>query len=172
VAAFEHARAAMARGDLLEVFNCLDVKDLKRISENAVNLSLGMLIDDAPAEIRGLCVEHGFPLDEVLAARRRIMQTPGMDATMNHRDTMKRALASVSNLPAFLAGLEGHSRRVSGAGSISTRLFQNEKLTDMRIEGSRAWATRVFGPGSNDDVEFVRTKGHWYIRLISRRRPG
>ena len=161
----------MARGDLLEVFNCLDVKDLKRISENAVNLSLGVLIDEAPAEIRGVCTEHGFPLDEVLAARRRIMQTPGVDATMNHRDTMKRALASVSNLPAFLAGLETYSRRVSGAGSISTRLFQNEKLTDVHIEGSRAWGTRVFGPGSSDDVEFVRTKGQWCIRLIGRRRP-
>src|SRR5688572_5547527 len=66
-AAFEHARAAMARGDLLEVFACLDVNDLKRISENAVNLSLGAKIDDADDDVRRICREHSFPLDEILA---------------------------------------------------------------------------------------------------------
>ena len=60
------------------------------------------------------CVEHRFPLDDLLSARRRVMQMPGMEATMNQRDTMKRGLAAVSNLPAFLAALEGYSRRVSG----------------------------------------------------------
>ena len=37
----------MSRGDLLEVFACLDVNDLKRIAENAVALSLGAQIDTA-----------------------------------------------------------------------------------------------------------------------------
>ncbi len=64
---------------------------------------------------------------------------------MNQRDTMKRGLAAVSNLPAFLAALEGYSRRVSDGGSISTRLFQNEALTDVHVEGSHAWGTRVHG---------------------------
>ncbi len=34
-AAFEHAQAAMLRGDLFEVFACLDVNDLKRVAANA-----------------------------------------------------------------------------------------------------------------------------------------
>lgn len=161
----------MARGDLPEVFACLDVNDLKRIAENAVALSLGARIDDADAEVRQICREYGFPLDEILTARRRIMQSPGMEATMAHRDAMKHGLAAVSNLPAFLGSLERHSRRVSGGGSVSMRLFQNETLTNLHVDGSRAWGTRVFGPGSSDDVEFVRRKGEWYIKLITRPRP-
>jgi len=170
-AAFEQARAAMSRGDLLEVFACLDVNDLKRVAENAVALSLGAQIDTADDEVRQICHDYGFPLDEILAARRRIMQSPGIEATMGHRDAMKRGLAAVSNLPAFLGSLERYSRRVSGGGSISMRLFQNETLTDVHIDGSRAWGTRLHGPGSSDDVEFVRRKSQWYIKLISRRRP-
>ncbi len=160
----------MARGDLPEVFACLDRNDLKRIAENAVALSLGAQIDDAGEDLRRICRAHGFPLDDILAARRRIMQSPGMDATMAHRDAMKRGLAAVSNLPAFLAMLEGYSRRVSGGGSIGRRLFQNETLTDMHVEGSRAWGTRVYESASSDDVEFVRRKGEWYIKLIARPR--
>lgn len=170
-AAFEHARAAMARSDLPEVFACLDVNDLKRVAENAVGLALGRRIDDADAEVRRICREQGFPLDEILTARRRIMQAPGREATMTHRDAMQRGLATVADLPAFLAALEGYSRRLSGGGSISMRLFQSETLTNVRIDGSRAWGTRVFAPGSSDDVEFVRRKGQWYIKLIPRRRP-
>jgi hypothetical protein len=170
-ATFEHARAAMRRGDLREVFACLDVNDLKRVAENAVSLSLGARIDDVDEDVRRMCSEHGFPIDDLLSARRRIMQAPGMEATMNQRDTMKRGLAAVSSLPAFLAALEGYTRRVAGGGSISMRLFQNETLTDVHIEGNRAWGTRVHGPGSSDDVEFVRRKGQWYVKLITRPRP-
>ena len=170
-AAFEHARAAMARGDLPEVFACLDPGDLKRIAENAVNLSLGANINDVDPEIRRIFTEHNFPLDDLMAARRRIMQSPGMEATYAHRDTMKAGLAAITNLPTFLALLEAHSRRLHGGGSISMRLFQNEKLTDVQVYGTRAWGTRVFGPGSTDDVEFVRKKGQWHIKLIVRPRP-
>src|ERR1700738_1953824 len=49
-AAFEHAQAAMLRGDLLEVFACLDVNDLKRVAANAVALSLGAH-DDADEQV-------------------------------------------------------------------------------------------------------------------------
>jgi hypothetical protein len=169
-AAFEHAQAAMLRGDLFEVFACLDVNDLKRVAANAVALSLGAHIDDADEQVRRICDEHRFPLDDLLSARRRVTQMPGMEATMNQRDTMKRGLAAVSNLPAFLATLEGYNRRVSGGGSISMRLFQNEALTDLHVEGSRAWGTRVHGSGSSDDVEFVQRNGQWYVKLIARPR--
>lgn len=161
----------MRRGDLHEVFACLDVNDLKRVAANAVALSLGMRIDEADEEVGGICRDHGFPLDDLLSARRRVMQSPGMDATLNQRDTMKRGLAGVKDLPAFLAALEGYTRRVAGGGSMSTRLFQNETLIDVRIEGARAWGRRVYGPGSSDDVEFVLRRGQWYVKLITRLRP-
>ncbi len=169
-AAFEHTQAAMLRGDLFEVFACLDVNDLKRVAANAVALSLGTRIDNADEEVRRICDEHRFPLDDLLSARRRVIQMPGMDATSNQRDTMNRGLTAVSNLPAFLAALEGYSRRVSGGGSISVRLFQNETLTNVQVEGSRARGTRVHGSGSSDDVEFVQRKGQWYVKLIARPR--
>jgi hypothetical protein len=171
-AAFDHAQAAMLRGDLFEVFACLDVNDLKRVAANAVALVLGARIDDADAdeEVRRICDEHRFPLDDLMSAPRRVMQMPGMEATTNQRETMKRGLAAVSNLPAFLAALEGYSRRVSGGGSISMHLFQNETLTDVKVEGSRAWGTRTHGSESSDDVEFVQRKGQWYVKLIAR--PG
>jgi hypothetical protein len=169
-AAFEHAQAAMLRGDLFEVFACFDVNDLKRVAANALALILGTRIDAAEEEVRRICGEHRFPLDDLLSARRRVMQMPGMEATTNQRDTMKRGLAAVSNLPAFLAALEGYSRRVSGGGSISARLFQNETLTDVQVEGSRARGTRVHRSGSGDDMEFVQRKGQWYVKLIARPR--
>jgi hypothetical protein len=108
--------------------------------QTQVALSLAARIHDGEEEVRRICDEHRFPLDDLLSARRRVMQMPGMEATMNQRGTMKRGLVAVSNLPAFLAALEGYSRRVSGGGSISMRLFQNETLADMQVEGSRAWA--------------------------------
>lgn len=169
-AAFEHARAAMLRGDLFEVFACLDPNDLKRVAANAVALSLGSRIDVADEEVHRICAEHRFPLEDLLQARRRVVQMPGREATMNQRDTMKRGLAALPNLPGFLAALEGYSRRSSGGGSISERLFQNETLTDVLVEGSRAWGTRVHGPGSSEAVEFVRRKGRWYVKLIARPR--
>ena len=87
-----------------------------RTNKNAVGIALGRRIDDVDAEVRRICREQCFPLDEILTARRRIMQAPGMEATMTHRDAMKRGLAAVADLPAFLAALEGYSRRVSGGG--------------------------------------------------------
>lgn len=104
-------------GDVFEVFACLDVNDLKPVAANAVALSPGARIDDADEEVRRICEERRFPLDDLLSARRRVVQMPGMEATMNQPDTMKRGLAGVSNLPAFLAALERYSRRVSAAGS-------------------------------------------------------
>ena len=50
------------------------------------------------------------------------------------------------------------------------RLFQNETLTDVQVEGSHAWGTRVHGSGSSDAVEFVQRKGQWYVKLITRPR--
>ena len=47
------------------------------------------------------------------------------------------------------------------------RLFQNEALTEVRVEGSHAWGTRVHSSGSSDDVEFVHRKGQWYVKLIA-----
>jgi hypothetical protein len=111
-AVFDHAQAPMLRGDLLEVFACLDVNDLKRVATNAVALVLGSSIDDADEEVRRICDEHRFPLDDLMSARRRVMQMPGMEATTNQRDTMKSGLAAVSNLPAFLAARRLQSTRV------------------------------------------------------------
>jgi hypothetical protein len=167
-AAYEHAREAMRRQDLPEVFACLDVNDLRRIAENAINLSLGARIDDADPEVRGICRDHGFPLDDLLDARRQVMASPGLEATRRMRDTMKRGLGGVTRLAVFLGALERYTRRVAGGGSVSLRLFQDETLAALRVDGSRAVARRVFAAGSSDEVEFVRRKHEWFIKLFSR----
>jgi hypothetical protein len=165
-AVFEHARAAMKRGDLIEVFACLEPADLKRIASNAVSLSLGGGGGVPDEEARRICHEYGFPVDDLIGAWQQIMAKPGLEATTKARDTMKRGLAAVSNLGSFLGALEGYCRRVRGGGSISSRLFQQETLTDVNIDGARARGVRVYGPGSSDDVEFVLRKGQWFIKLI------
>jgi hypothetical protein len=50
------------------------------------------------------------------------------------------------------------------------RLFQDETMTDVQVEGSRARGTRTHGSESSDDVEFVQRKGQWYVKLIARPR--
>src|SRR5260370_8396360 len=96
-AAFDHAQAAMLRGDLFEVFACLDVNDLKRVAANAVALVLGARIDDADEEVRRICDEHRFPLDDLMSARRRLLQMPGIEATTTPRHTIKLALPAPPN---------------------------------------------------------------------------
>jgi hypothetical protein len=169
-AVFEHARAAMSRGEMTEVFACLDVNDLKKIAENAVNLSIGFgpPAADGMDAMRAICRTYGFPLDDVLAARDRLGTSK--EATMAHRDALKRGLASVSDLPRFLGALEGYCRTRYNRGSVSTRLFQDETLLDVRVDGSRATGTRKFSETSSEPVEFVRRKGEWFVRLIARSR--
>lgn len=170
-AVYEHARDAMRRNDLAKVFACLDVNDLKRIAENAVALSLGTRIDDADGEVQRICRDHGFPLEPLLRARRQVMESPGYDATMSMRAAMKAGLAAVGNIASFLAALEAYTRRSGGGGSVSSRLFQDETLADVQIDGSRAWGRRIYADGSGDDVGFVLRKAQWYIRLIATRPP-
>ena len=98
-AAFDHAQAAMLRGDLFGLFACLDVNDLKRVAANAVALALGARIDDADEEVRRICDEHRFPLDDLLSGRRRVMQMPGREATRNQRDTMKLRVGGFHGKP-------------------------------------------------------------------------
>ena len=70
------------------------MNDLKRVAANALALSLVARIDEADEEVRRICDEHRFPLDDLLNARRRVIQMPGREATMNQRDIMKRGLSS------------------------------------------------------------------------------
>ena len=61
-------------------------------------------------------------------------------------------------------------RRLQGGGSLSTRLFQDEELRDLEIDGARAWAVRHGSAGPIDPVGFVRKGGAWSVRLRAGRR--
>jgi len=63
--------------------------------------------------------------------------------TSAERSKLVNLIVAVSSLPAFLAALEGYSRRVSGGGSISMRLFQNEMLTDVGGRGALTHGARA-----------------------------
>lgn len=71
------------------------------------------------------------------------------------------------DLAAFAAALERAMRDSVGGGSVSSRLFVGETLTDLVVEGARA--KRRLAGGAVEDIAFVKKKGDWYIRLPKRR---
>ncbi len=192
--AFAEARAAMERGDWDGVCACLDAETLLRIAENGVSRLLG----GGPATgilLANLCREHAGP-DEIVAALRarlerlaesgRAVVSPEarsnprtmVEESLRHkrvvdeyRESLKSTLKAVPDLARFTAALERVLRAESGGGSMSTRLFVGEVLEHVSITGTKAWATRRSEDGHAEDVGFVRKKGGWYIRPLTRR-PG
>lgn len=183
---FAEARAAMERGDWEGVFACLEADNLRRIGEN----SIGRFVaggDSAVDAFVALCGESGVPLDKVSALRTRLQRMAesgraalahGSDpaAMMQHsvrhqenvmayRLALKETLKAAPNLPGFTAALE----RALGGGSISARLFIDEVVENVQIEGAKAWGIRRGPNGFHEDVGFVRKKAVWYIRLFGKR---
>jgi len=184
----------MERGDWDGFCACLDAETLLRIAENGVSGLLG----GGPATealLANLCREHAVP-DEIVATLRarlerlaesgRAVVSPEarsnprvmLEESLRHkrvvdeyRESLKATLKAVPDLARFTAALERVLRARSGGGSMSTRLFVGEVLEQLSISGTRAWATRRSADGHAEDVGFVRKKGGWYIRPLTRR-PG
>ena len=86
-----------------------------------------------------------------------------------YNQTVKALLQSASDLPQLTAAFEQDMRTYVGGGSVSSRLFVNEQLEGIVIEGNRAWATRRTQHGWGEDIGFIRKKGTWYIKLMAKR---
>jgi hypothetical protein len=190
--AFTVAQTAMQQGDFATFFSCLDRTDLIGIARNSVNMLLNT------ASFAALCIEHDLALELVQELQRlsnsltRSAQNyPSQEQfphdpaayyaavgaySSQHQNLVSaydkalvQLLKSVPNLPAVTAALERHMRSIVGGGSISSELFVGESLSDLVIEGSRAWATRADGTGWKEDIGFIQKKGTWYIRLLAKK---
>ena len=186
-AVFARAQAAIARGDWETFFGCLDRTELLVIAGNSVKLLTG--VPPPPASpIRALFVQHAFPLDTLEADGRAIVQSagamqsrPAAPAEMRqqslrhrelvdrYRDTLEAGLKAVGDLAGFTAALERAMRSASGGGSVSSRLFVGETLSNLVIEGNNARGKRQLAGGHTEDIAFVQKKGDWYIRIPKRR---
>src|SRR5687768_14011393 len=183
---FAEARAAMERGDWAGVFACLDADNLRRIGENSIARFLAGG-DSAVSAFLALCGEHGVPPAPVAALRsglaRMAASSRAVTANMSdpaammresrlHQDNVaahtlavKETLKAAPDLPRFTAALE----RALGGGSISSRLFIDEAVEHVQVDGTKAWGIRRGPNGFREDVGFVRRKGIWYVRLFGRR---
>lgn len=182
---FAEARAAMGRGDWEGVFACLEADNLRRLGENSIAhfMNAG---DSTAGTFVALCGEHGVPPDKVSTLRVRLqtMAESGrapivrsdpaamMQQSTRHqanvtayRLALKEMLKAAPNLAGFIAALE----RALGGVSFSTRLFIDEVVENVQIDGAKAWGTRRGPNGLQEDVGFVRKKGLWYIRLFGQR---
>ena len=86
-----------------------------------------------------------------------------------YNQTLKTLLRSTPDLAELTAALEQDMRAARGGGSISSRLFVDEQLENLVIEGNRAWATRRMESRRGEDVGFIQRKGVWYIKLTAKR---
>jgi hypothetical protein len=183
-AVFARAQAAMERGDWETFFGCLDRAELLVIARNGVKF----LAASAPAvrsPLRSVLVDHAFPLDALDAQGRDIVQSaeaivrdrdrPPAEqahASLRHRELVQRyqdsietGLKAVRDLATFTAALERAMRSGGGGGSVSSRLFVGETLTDVVVEGAKARGKRRLPGGTLEEIAFVRKKGDWYIRI-------
>jgi hypothetical protein len=182
----------MERADWAAFFACIDRHDLATIAGNGVNRFLGGG-EASAAVFVALCRAQAVPdatVEGLRSGLRRIAESaaalaqagPPDPATMvqrslghrrlvdEYRASLKAALDAVPALARFTAALETALRAGGGGGSVSAKLFVGERLEDVSITGSRAWATRRIPGGAAEDVGFVRRKGEWYIRPLARRR--
>lgn len=81
----------------------------------------------------------------------------------DHQSAVENGLADVDDLPGFAAATEDRMRSVMGGGSISSSLFVGETLTDVILDGRKAWATRLERGRERDDIGFVRKRDAWKI---------
>jgi hypothetical protein len=88
----------------------------------------------------------------------------------NYNKCLKDTLKSVPDLANYTAALERQMRAIRGGGSVSSRLFVNETLHNVVIDGKHAWATRQRKGGWTEDIGFVQKRQRWYIKLKTRRK--
>jgi hypothetical protein len=196
-AVFREAQVAIKQGDWETFFSCLDRNDLLRIAENSFNFLFNRAGETLPALV-ALCNEHSFPIETVEALRIRASEitesaksrlniggatsdsaTDGesqrqnsrrhRELVLNYNKCLKDGLKSVPDLAAYTAALERQMRGVAGGGSISSRLFADETLHDVVVDGKRAWATRRGKGDWTEDIGFVQKRAIWYIKLRAKR---
>jgi hypothetical protein len=196
-AVFSAAQAAMQGQNWPAFFACLDRGDLLGIAANSVNALLNhseqtrSIVMKRSVEYT-IAQEHMLRLQELSQQMYRsaraipeemmtsaavstspdlILQTAFQHQQIvdAYNQTLKTLLRSTPDLAELTAALEQDMRAARGGGSISSRLFVDEQLENLVIEGNRAWATRRMESGWEEDIGFIQRKGIWYIKLTAKR---
>ena len=184
---FAFAQQSMIAGDWESFFRCLDAADLRRIAAMVVPLACAPGED----EFAGLCVDHGATEDAVervrtahaeIAVSAEAVLDPASApadrgaASLRHRDLVKshdaivaEVVKGIVDLPAFVAASERLRRRDGGGGSVSSRLFVDERLVDVVVSGKKARGLRRRMLGADDAIGFVLGRAGWRIRLFAGR---
>lgn len=175
------AQQAMLRGDWEAFFPCLANKTLERFA----TLVMPLAEVESEGRFTSLCREHGISDDLIDALRVAGAAVTASAARMQsgtvtseqmladsrrHRDLVKAHLfaarscvRATSDVAAFVAASERFRRDTSGGGSISSRMFVDETLTDVVITGKKATGVRRFAQGGSEGVSFVIERGEWRI---------
>jgi hypothetical protein len=150
---FQRAVKAVANGDWVAFCRLLTEADVKRVLENAIVLC-GQSANDE--QVAKLFERYGFVPEPV-------------EDPKTYRTRLKAAIKQVKDPAELLGHLEAEVGIRLGRRSFSSRLFQNEKLEDVVVDGKKATARRVHADGSMDAVAFALTKEGWRISLVGRR---
>ena len=192
---YRTAQMAIERGDWEAFFPCLDPGDLRRLGGMAISSTAAGL----HPEIRELAAELGAPeallsqlgpeaqaIENSAVASARDQPAPGaspeaverwLAQSLHHRDLVKqldelaeRCLASVDDVPLFVARSERVLRAKLGGGLVSSSLFQGEQLLNVTVNGAKAVGTRHRPRGSDEQLGFALRRGVWHIKLFGKPR--
>ncbi len=176
-AVFEEARAAVARADWTTFFSCLDDADVLSLTKNSGLLGLSKA-QELAAQF-GISLEDLFPKREALAkAAEAVLDGADSDRlsrSLSVRDLAKQLeaelelkLRAVRDPPGFAGAIETAKRAEMGGGTVSSRMFQDEELRHVVVDGNKARGDRVMASGSTQAVGFVKKSGSWRIKLRAR----
>jgi hypothetical protein len=186
--AFLAAQQAMIHGDWEGFFRRLT---RRRLVEIAV-MVIPMVGDDPAGTFSDLCRRHGIPADlladvrdlgdEIVRSAERFRGDDGRSPAemvadsdrhrllvKEHARAAKACVDAITDVAAFVAASERHRRETSGGGSISSRMFVDETLTEIVVTGRKATGVRTFPHGRSEGLAFVFERGEWRIGGATRR---
>lgn len=175
---FDKARQAVALGDWIQVYELLDEGAVQAIGQNSLMWLAAQdpsLWGEFPSllpllrELREQAVRMSESAQKVLAAAGH----ERLALSLLHRDLVREQTAllkrAVKGQGASLGRIECLRRERGEGGSISSQLFQNERLENLVMEGNRARGMRIYPGGSQETLHFIRRRSGWKIQLT---RPG
>jgi len=188
--AFAAAQASIARRDWRGFYACFDRGDLFRAAEEVIPVYVVVFGRDAWFVQH--CAAHDVSLAalDVWEQTRRTMERAGMPAwrrsggiareqattglwlserqrrlVQETQEAMREALALVADLDGFIAELVARVQGSGRAAGLPSTLFLGETLEQVIVDGDRARATRTVRGAPIAELEFVRRRGEWLVRL-------
>lgn len=182
---FAAAQRAMVAGDWETFFRTVATKDLRRLAAMGLGVAIGPHADAAAEQlaVHGIDADTLAPLRDIAAQLTASAAAVGGEVTpeeqharsLAHRDLVKALetttrdiAAHAPDLPGLVAAIERFRRATESGGSVSSRLFLDETLTDVVVSGIKATAMRRYPNGTADPVRFVVERGEWRVSIFGR----